>query len=241
MSSFYKKKIAQWSWYDLKMVISTNDTIKELPKEKLPAVISAEEQTGGRGRNGRKWQGIEGNLYFTYSLSVPWNELSRYVCIIGLSLAKTIKAISPSADVKIKWPNDIFLSQKKVTGILIENMTEDTWAVGIGVNIVASPQIKDMPYRATSLKENGINIERTQFLEQYLQVLTKTIDEYKNNGFVSIKQQWLDLALNLGKIIRVKNGDNIKTGQFLTLDENGYLILKIEDKEERIIAGDVFI
>jgi len=241
MFSSYKNKIAEWDWYDLKQVSSTNDSIKELNKDKLPAVISAKEQTGGRGRCGRKWYGLDGNLYFTFSLKIARQELSRYVCIIGLSLAKTIKNIAPFIDVKIKWPNDIFLNDKKVTGILIENIADDIWAVGIGVNIKASPEIKDMPYKATSLKENGITSERSVFLRQYLEQLTLDIKEYQEQGFTYIREQWLQMALNLGKEVTIKNGDTEKTGQFLTLDENGYLILKREDKEERIIAGDLFI
>lgn len=241
MYSFYKKKIAQWNWYDFEQVSSTNDVIKELDKEQLPAVISAKEQTNGRGRQGRLWHGLEGNLYFTFSLKISHSCLSRYVCIIGLSMAKTIKKIAPKADVKIKWPNDIFLHNKKITGILIENIKDDVWAVGIGVNIKASPAIKDMPYQATSLKENGIESERTEFLEKYMKELNADINEYQQKGFEFIKKQWLEMALNLGKEITVKNGNTEKIGQFLTLDENGYLILKRENKEERIIAGDLFI
>ena len=64
---------------------------------------------------------------------------------------------------------------------------------------------------------------------------------YRQNGFENIKKEWLSLALNLGQRIAIKNDDVLKKGLFLTLDDNGYLVLKTEDKEERIIAGDLFI
>ena len=240
MSSYYKKQLAAWAWYDMPSVTSTNDEIKVLI-DGNPIVISAERQTGGRGRRGRKWQGIDGNLYFTYSQEIPIAELSRYVCIIGLSLAKTVKALSPTANVSIKWPNDVYLNGKKLSGILVENIKDNLWAVGVGVNIAGSPKITDMPYQATSLKENGINCERTVFLAQYLEQFFTDVTQYKNKGFVPLKEEWLKYALNLGQKITIKNDTYVKTGVFLTLDENGYLILKNKDKEERIIAGDLFI
>ena len=156
-------------------------------------------------------------------------------------MAKTVKALSDSADVRIKWPNDIYLNGKKLSGILIENIKDSLWAIGIGVNIIGSPQIKDMPYQATSLKESGINSERTAFLAQYLEQFQRDVAQYKNKGFTFIKEEWLKYALNLGQEVTIKNDTSVKTGIFLTLDENGYLILKREDKEERIIAGDLFV
>ena len=240
MLSFYRKQIADWAWYDMPDVTSTNDVIKSLIKD-TPVVISAEHQTGGRGRRGRKWQAVDGNLYFTYSQEISVAELSRYVCIVGLSLARTVKALSETADVRIKWPNDVYLKGKKLSGILIENIKDNLWAIGIGVNIVGSPQISDMPYQATSLKENGINSERTAFLAQYLEQYQADVMQYKNKGFTFIKEEWLKYALNLGQKITIKNDTDVKTGIFLALDENGYLILKMKDKEERIIAGDLFI
>lgn len=241
MLSFYKEQIAAWSWYDLPSVISTNDTIKELKENKLPAVISAVEQTGGRGRRGRKWEAVAGNLYFTYSLEFPLSELSRYVCLIGLSLAKTIQSYAPNQDIKIKWPNDVFLAGKKLTGILIEKIRDNTWAVGIGVNIVDSPKLNNLLYQATSLKEEGIITNRVDFLHRYLHRLTEDLEQYKSKGFSPLKEEWQALALNIGQQIIIKNEALTKTGIFLKLDDNGYLILKTNKGEVRVTAGDLFI
>ena len=241
MSFSYKEQVGDWAWYEAPVVGSTNDEIKHWARDKMPAVLSAIKQTGGKGRRGRKWQSIDGNLYFTYSEKIELHELSQFVCLIGLSLAKTVLSLSPNADIKIKWPNDVFLAHKKLSGILLENIDENLWAIGIGVNIKGSPQINDMPYLATSLAENGIDIDRVQFLKSYLQQYRTDVASYRQSGFKSIKQEWLDLALNLKQKISIKNDNVLKEGMFLTLDDNGYLVLKTEDKEERIIAGDLFI
>ena len=241
MLSFYKGKIALWNWYDLPKVTSTNDTIKELSSEQMPAVISAVEQTGGRGRRGRNWEPIKGNLYFTFSLEIPLSDLSRYVCLIGLSLAKTVYAYASNQDIKIKWPNDVFISNKKMSGILIENIKDNIWAVGIGVNIVNSPKLNNLLYQATSLKEEGIITNREDVLHHYLEQLSADIAEYKRKGFTPLKAQWENFALNLNQQILIQNEATTQKGIFLGLDDNGYLILKTNKGEVRIVAGDLFI
>ena len=240
MSFGYKGNIEQWRWFEEEELNSTNDAIKELNDNEFPAVISAVRQTKGRGRRGRQWIGMEGNLYFTYNLQIPSKELSKYVCLIGLSLAKTIQGFSRNKKVQIKWPNDVFIEEKKVTGILLESIKDDNWAIGIGVNIVDSPVLTDQPYCATSLKENQIKTDRITFLHNFLAEFTKDMEIYKQQGFHKIKEQWLEKAYKLGQEITIRNEQIIKKGVFLTLDDNGYLILKTKQGEEKIIAGDLF-
>ena len=236
----YKERIDQWKWFEAEELNSTNDAIKKLQESDFPAVISALRQTKGRGRRGRKWIGIEGNLYFTYSLKILPQELSQYVCLIGLSLVKTVKRFSPNTKVEIKWPNDIFMENKKLTGVLLEHIRDDNWAIGIGVNIAKAPIITDQPYEATSLKENWIETDRITFLKKYLIQFSQDLETYKREGFTNIKAEWLKYAYRLGEEIVIKNEKSEKRGIFLTLDDNGYLVLKTKEGEEKIIAGDLF-
>jgi len=243
MSFLSEQKIASWQWYDVERTTSTNDEIKKIISSKADkkVAVSARFQSGGRGRRGRKWQGIDGNLYFTYSMEIMPSELSRIVCLIGLSLAKTVQDLDSAQKVQIKWPNDVFLNGKKLSGILLENISDNLWAVGIGVNIVGAPKLENMSYQATSLKECGIVIDRIDFLRYYLQNFEADLIRYQKNGFASLKTEWLGLALNYQKTITVKTETSEKTGIFLKLDDNGYLILKTELGEERIVAGDLFV
>jgi BirA family biotin operon repressor/biotin-[acetyl-CoA-carboxylase] ligase len=241
MSCSYKEKIYQWDWYDADRITSTNDEIKDLATQEKNVVLSAIEQTKGRGRRGREWIGNSGNLYFSYSLKIEAQQLSQIVCLIGLSLAKTISSFSDNKQIKIKWPNDVFIENKKVSGILIENIKDNLWAIGIGVNIVSAPNLNDTNYEATSLKDNGINTNREAFLKEYLQIFQKDYEDYKKSGFNSVKKEWLRLALNYQETITIKTEKEIKKGIFLNLDDNGYLILKTNIGEEKIIAGDLFI
>lgn len=242
MSSACKGKIASWLWYEEESVGSTNDEIKKLvPEAGESIVISAVRQTGGRGRRGRVWQGLDGNLFFTYSLSFPISELSRIVCLTGLSLAETVKKIAPSARVQIKWPNDVFLEGKKLSGILLENISDNLWGIGIGVNIVSSPRLEDMPYQAVSLKECGIMLDRTEFLHYYLHEFAADLAYCRKAGFAAVKERWLALAMNYRQNIGIKTETGLKEGVFADMDDNGYLLLQTADgKTERIIAGDLF-
>lgn len=239
---YSSEKIALWTWYDFESTTSTNDVIKDIIKETTtPVVVSAKQQTGGRGRRGRRWQGIDGNLYFTYSLDIAPEELSKIVCLVGLSLAKTVQQIAPHNKVQIKWPNDVFLEGGKMSGILFENIAGNLWGIGIGVNIVGAPALENQPYKAVSLKECSILLDRTEFLRYYLQNFASDLAFYRQNGFAAIKDQWLKMALNYRQKITVKTEKNEKTGIFVALDDNGYLILQTETGEERILAGDLFV
>lgn len=243
MSYLFEEKISLWNWYDVEKTTSTNDEIKKIINEtgETMVIVSAKSQSGGRGRRGRKWQGIDGNLYMTYSLEICSEELSKMVCLIGLSLAKTVRSLAPKKKIQIKWPNDVFLEGGKLSGILLENIKDNLWAVGIGVNITGAPKLENTPYRATSLKECSIKIDRTDFLRYYLKNFAADVSRYQKEGFASLKEEWLSLALNYQKEITVKTENEEKKGQFLTLDDNGYLILKTDIGEERIIAGDLFV
>lgn len=237
----YKEKIALWEWYDADILSSTNDEIKNLIQNKEHIALSAKEQTKGRGRRGRIWHSDKGNLYFSYTINFKPEKISQIVCLIGLSLAKTLLNHTQNKLVQIKWPNDVFIEHKKVSGILIENIKDDLWIIGIGVNITSYPELNNSNYQATSLEENDIPISRKDLLKEYLEVFYKEYQEYQNIGFTKIKQNWLKLALNYKKEITIKTEKEIKTGTFLTLDDNGYLILKTNKGEEKIIAGDLFI
>ena len=238
MLYIHKEKIENYECFDLE---ETNDEIKNIKDLSAPTIITTQKQTKGRGRRGRNWEPIHGNLFFSYNLKFDAKDLSKLVCLVGLSLAKTIKSLSLSLDVKIKWPNDVMVNGGKISGILIENIKDNYWSIGIGVNIVASPNINNSNYTPTSLKEHGIILDRMEFLRYYMKNFNKDYKQYLDNGFELVKKQWLELALNLDKNVTIQNEQIQKKGKFITLDDNGYLILKNNDKEEKIIAGDLFI
>lgn len=216
---------------------STNTTALEYSKATHKnLVIVAKKQTAGRGRRGRIWQSLEGNLFFSLLLEFPLNRLGTLIMASSLSLLQTIKAFDANAKVKLKWPNDVLLNNAKVSGMLLEKGEGEYMIVGIGVNIKQSPQTADMLYPTISLQEAGIFADAADFLPKYLHFFENNIQKEAE----LLRQKWLQNAKGLGQEISVKQEKNELTGIFAGIDENADLLLQTNGGMQRILAGDVF-
>ena len=216
---------------------STNDVAAEyadVAGKRL--VITAKRQTAGRGRRGRKWQSMDGNLFFSMLLEFPLKELGKLIMAATLGLVATIRFFARDANVRIKWPNDVLLNNAKVSGMLLEKGVGEYMIIGIGVNTAQSPNSAEMLYPTTSLREAGIITDSDAFLRQYLRIFTDKIE--KNTA--DLRQEWLQNAKGIGEKIAVRQNGEEKQGFFEGIDENADLILRIRDKEQKILAGDVF-
>ena len=218
---------------------STNDTALEYSRcaggEKK--VIWADKQTAGRGRRGRVWQSLDGNLFFSLLLEFPLKDLGKLVLAASLALAETVKYLQPEADVKLKWPNDLLLNGAKVSGMLLEKGENDYMIVGIGVNVKQSPDAKDILYPAISLRAVGIEITAEQFLNLYIEKFAKTVQLSAHK----LREKWLQYALGLGKMIAVRQESVTEEGVFVGLDDNADLLLQVGAEIRKIYAGDVFL
>ncbi len=234
-------KINNWYYQDLEETSSTNDAVIDFFNiTKAPSVVSAQRQTVGRGRLGRRWEGITGNLFSSFIYEIEPKDLSRYVMISGLSAAQTVAHFIPSHKVQIKWPNDVLADNKKICGILFEKGPLNYWVMGIGINIKQAPLLDNPLYEATSLYDLGSNATRDEVLKVLVQHFDILRAEYVKNGFERIKAELLDRAYNRGKKICVKGIKNELEGIFEGIDDDGALILKTNQKTVRVIVGDVF-
>lgn len=235
------EKIADWQWYDFDEVGSTNDTVKDFCAEAgQKIVVTAKAQNNGRGRRGRSWVGLDGNLFMSMALEVPLHELGQVIFVVTLAMLNSIKKLAPELDVKLKWPNDVLVNGCKISGILLEKASGDYLVIGIGVNITAYPEIKDIIYKTTSLKQAGCETDRITFLKTYLLEFDKGLSLWRRDGFSSVREQWLSSAVNLGGKIRVNGEKESKEGIFEGVDNNGALLLNRNGNIEKIYAGDIF-
>ena len=231
----------EWQIINLDNVDSTNNEAKKHCFEPGgKTVIVAKHQTAGRGRRGRTWQSLEGNLFFSLALEFNLADLGKLVMISALSVLRTIKLLHPSVKANIKWPNDILLNNKKVCGILLEKGNGDYMIVGIGVNIMQSPQDDGMLYPTTSLLQEGIDTTTTEFLQHFLPIFSELLLIYEKQKFSQIRQEWEFSALGIGKKIEIRQDNKIIRGIFLGIDDTGSLLLKTSRNTEKIVAGDVF-
>ncbi|MEO8714783.1 MAG: biotin--[acetyl-CoA-carboxylase] ligase [Acetobacteraceae bacterium] len=139
----------------LDSVGSTSDEVLRLAREGAPhgTVVTAREQTAGRGRAGRGWDSPPGNLYLSVllRLDLPPRRIAELSFVAALAVADTVDAFPP-ARATLKWPNDVLVGGAKIAGILVEH-AEGVAIVGMGVNVAHCPA--GTAYRVTSLLQEA--------------------------------------------------------------------------------------
>lgn len=173
--------------------------------------IMAEAQSAGRGRYKRKWVSHHGNLYvsFIYEIEERDPKLSYTVAV---AIAETL--ISFGIKATIKWPNDILIDNKKVSGTLTE-YSGNYVVVGIGINIKSNPTVQD--YQTTKL-DNYVKVEKSDVLKR----LMNNLDKWRKKDFADVRARWMDLATGLKGKVKYR-GDTV---DLIGINENGALILR---------------
>ncbi len=215
-----------------------------------PVWIAARRQTAGRGRRGRTWESRLGNLAASLHCvtDVPAQEAAQLSFVFALAVRDMAGAYVPESLVKLKWPNDVLLAGRKVSGILIESgrrFDGRIWIVaGVGVNLVWAPEGTEFP--ATCLADHlkaGVAAAPTLdvALEQLSDAVIRRAAVWTRDGFGPIREAWLDAAAGIGERCTVRLGDAALQGVAEGLDEDGALQLRLDNGElRRITAGDVF-
>lgn len=226
-------------------VVSTNTEAKCLyPKLKQNFLFVAPRQISGKGRLDRTFVSASGGVYMTLCYKpkkLLVSDSLKIVLLTGLAVAKTLKKYAEN--VKIKWPNDVFLNGKKVCGILLEsvvteNMTEAIF-LGIGVNL--SNEIPDeLQHKVTSFKLEGLPVSgREQIICEITRLLFDMLARYQENGFDAFYEQYAEMSMTLNQNVSVNVNGEIKTGFAVGLSEEGYLLLDNGGVVQKIILGDI--
>jgi BirA family biotin operon repressor/biotin-[acetyl-CoA-carboxylase] ligase len=230
---------------------STNTTAMAVAEDgcKEGATVIADEQTGGKGRLGRKWISPAGkNLYMSIALrpQIPPRDAPILTLMSAVACASAVKRLS-SIPVSIKWPNDIMVSKRKLGGILTEmkaDMDRVAYAVvgiGININLETNDIPEDIMRTATSMKiETGEPHCRTEIAVEILKEMEKWYNIFMKNGKKPIIAEWSRLSSSIGHPVRVTSGSAAYTGTAEGIDDEGLLILKQNDGSVRkISAGDI--
>lgn len=221
--------------------------IVENSHKPLRAVCVAEAQSAGQGRRGRQWQSPFGrNVYF--SMSWPFSggaaSLSGLSLAVGVALIDALSAFDTN-NIKLKWPNDVLLDNKKLAGVLIEiagdAMGECHAIIGIGLN-VAMPeeemQSVDQPWTdLVSGLSVDPDIDRNSLIALLIQSLGKMLFEFENGGFAPFYEQWMSLNAHANKPVQLVSGNKITQGVMLGITPDGGVRLKLENNEEQVFIG----
>ena len=157
--------------FKYKKVSSTNDiAMQKIRQGYKSGVIISDKQTHGRGRHGKKWVSNKGNLFFSIFFNINKNIQTSRLVISNLKIIKKILSKHIKSKIKIKRPNDITVNKKKICGILNETLFYNDLkflVIGIGINIVSSPNIKDYP--TTNLNEvTNRRVSKTKLLNKII-------------------------------------------------------------------------
>ena len=228
---------------------STNDYAKKIGNElRDGSVIISEEQTKGKGRLGRVWESKAGEGLWMSIIIKPniiANKAPFITLIAGASIVKALNILG--VDAKIKWPNDITINNKKISGILTELSAEiervNYIVVGIGMNVKDTDFEEELQDKATSLYKENYNVSRIDIVKEILCQFEKLYLDYIEKDD---KKEVLDICRQYSAIINkeiyvIKN-DQKELVDCIGINEEGNLIIKNKDGNlEEIMSGEVSI
>jgi BirA family biotin operon repressor/biotin-[acetyl-CoA-carboxylase] ligase len=227
-------------------VTSTMDTARQLASQgtREGTVIVAEEQTEGRGRLGRHWVSRAGqSISLSVVLHPTMGQLPQLNMVASLATVRSITKVTGLKPL-IKWPNDVLLDNKKVSGILIENIFDGpvlkAAVIGIGINVNLDPEsFPAISAIATSLSiEAGGTVSTQDLTARLLMELDELYRDLCRTG--TVYDSWVPLVETIGKRVRVRSGDRIEEGCAESVDDNGRLILQRADGTRLALdAGEV--
>lgn len=233
---------------------STNSWALEhafIDPDRLPMLIWAGDQSSGRGRGSNRWYSSHGALTFSIALRSQraahvTEDLPKIALLAGLAVHGAVQPMAPDQDVSVKWPNDVYISDRKVAGILVEtpNTSHADAVVGIGINVhnqlLGAPE--DVERRGVSLQDV---LPKSTTLDE---VLFRTVREFGaqwtefESGQWNLSQRWSSVCYLNGKKIDVQNGPQRTQGIVRGIAADGALQLESNPGYiERVYAGQVTV
>ncbi len=237
---------------------STNTRARELAAEGAPhgTVVTADEQTAGRGRQGRTWLAPPGKALLYSAIVRPLEEHHLMLPLaVPLAVCAAAEELRPDISCKVKWPNDIWLNERKLAGVLIEARPQDGWAViGIGLNLTIAPDEFPPDLRATAVSIFGstggdmgesrrslpavapaglphVAVNATAAVNRHL-------DHWVEADPDAVLTEWRTRDALRGREVSWDAGSGIADG----VDERGYLLVRLADGDRVALgAGEVHL
>lgn len=232
-------------------VDSTNTLALALAQQQelsAPLLVLSAAQTGGRGRGENRWWSSRGALTFSLALDGPahglpvssWPQASL---VTGLAVCQALRKRVAPADVRVKWPNDVYLEQRKVAGILIETIASRPGIIVVGVGVNVNNSFVDAP---AELRESAVALcdvtGQTLDLSRVLaSVLQHMEDELKalSIGRHRLRERWSEFCFLTGRRVQVDSVAGITAGVCQGIDDQGALVLETDSGVQRCLAGSV--
>ena len=234
----------------LTSIDSTNQEAMRQAKQGMASgcVWIADQQTAGRGRLGRTWHTMPQSLAMSIMLRPPCpaERMPQLSLLTAVALHEALTHYSD--EVRIKWPNDVWIQGKKVSGILTEMCTQgrqvDAIILGIGVNIAApeSGWPEDIAQQVTDIQSHyPYTVSRVQLAQRILQSLDTWYACFLEQGFAPIRQAWWHAHIASGQYVRAASAQGYIEGIAQALDDDGALLVYADGITHRISSGEVLL
>lgn len=205
-------------------------------------VLVARRQTAGRGRMDRQWASPADEGLWTTQLFRPCglsaDKAGGGVFVAALAMAEALMEYAP---VRIKWPNDLVLNGKKLSGMLAEagfaNGLCDWLILGVGVNLLQSSFAPELPYATSLFLETGLQVHARSLLDQYLVHFQPWYERWLFEGLSPILEAISPLSATLNRRVRVDGREGFAAG----FRADGALLFEENDTITPLVAGDVSV
>lgn len=215
-----------------------------------PLWVVARRQTQGRGRAGRSWASVDGNLYASLLVTSSCSPLvvHQLSLLAGVAVFEAVSAVAADAGValpglRLKWPNDVLIQSAKLAGILPESSTLASGrlavVIGVGLNLAGSPV--GIGRAATSLAAAGLNVAPDAMVGRLNAAIMGRLAAWADgHGFPAILAAWSERAGSIGEAMAINTGSGPIEGTFGGVDADGALLLReASGAVRRFTYGDV--
>lgn len=208
-------------------------------------VCIADRQTAGRGRRGRQWQSPGGqNLYLSLGLTFQggFAMLDGLSLVFGLAVAEAVEA-QGLAGVRLKWPNDVFVGESKLAGVLVELQGELEEGViqvvaGIGINVhMSHAEGVDQPWTSLARSMPDQYWQRNQLAAEVIASVMDASAQFAELGFEAFRMRWQSRDIFAGQSLTTNSGKLLGIGR--GVDAQGNYLISVDGELEKIRAGEI--
>lgn len=225
--------------------VSTNDDVARFARDggAEGLWLSAERQSGGKGRHRRAWQSPPGNLHASTLVRPRRGDPppATLALVAAVALDQLLGAHLDPGRLQIKWPNDVLVDGAKISGILLEGV-EGAVVIGFGVNLRHHPDDLDRPTTSLAVAGGGAP-EASAFLADLAEAFGHWLARWRDEGLAPVRRRWMERAHPIGTPLGAAAGDGETIeGLFDGLADDGALRLRLADSTVHVMhAGDVFL
>ncbi len=231
------------------VVESTQLIAHDLAKNgaKHGTIVLADEQTKGKGRLGRTWYSASGKgIWMSIILRPSFGyQLAPLVTLFTSVVLEKALENQFQISFSIKWPNDIYFQNKKVSGILTEIHGEQDrlhyLIIGLGINTHQASYPEEIKDKAISIEEiTGLNTKRSTIIKDFLRLFEASYEQFIVEGFQPFYEDYNKRMMGKGQMIEAQHLGTNKIGRLAGIADDGYLLMQLPNDEIiKIIAGDI--